>query len=596
MANNKNFVVKSGLEVGNNSLYVDSTTNRIGIGTNITGNNKISITDTWNSGATAFTGIKFDVTDTASSSSSLLLDLLVASSSKFSVDKTGNIVVGGTLNTHTIPGGTGTLALISDISWTLSDGSASEVVANGNTVTVAGGTYLTSAVTATDTLTINHDTTSRTDTTSNASPVYGATFDVVDSVTTNATGHLTAINVKTVTVPASDNTDTLQTIAEDATDVAQYITFVPNTTGAQTGRVDAGLTYNPSSNFLNVGGDLTVGGDLIVNGTTTTVNSTTVTIDDPVFTLGGDTAPGADDNKDRGIEFRWHNGSAAKVGFFGFDDSTGKFTFIPDATNTAEVFSGVTGELDAKVDWSNLLNIPGGGGSDTLGFNIVGASSTAVANAIATNGNVWLNHVESSVAVSNHNIIGAGGTTVTSDANGDITISSSSTASAISTITVTDTDSGFTWAETGSVVADQVSDTVTFVSGTNINIDVDATSDAIRVQTRTDQHILDNHTIVSNTQTTTSIAQVALDTFSATTFAGAEVVVTAIQGTSRHIIKMLITHDDTSTYETLFGEIITGSSLFDVTSNIVTGNVQIQCTPTSVTSTKFNTYITRIEN
>jgi len=97
---------------------------------------------------------------------------------------------------------------------------------------------------------------------------------------------------------------------------------------------------------LKVTGSATIGGDLTVNGTTTTVNSTTVTIDDPIFTLGGDTAPGSDDNKDRGIEFNWHNGSAAKVGFFGFDDSTGYFTFVPDASNSSEVFSGTKGTVD----------------------------------------------------------------------------------------------------------------------------------------------------------------------------------------------------------------------------------------------------------
>ena len=94
---------------------------------------------------------------------------------------------------------------------------------------------------------------------------------------------------------------------------------------------------------------LTIGGNLTVNGTTTTINSTTVTVDDPIITLGGDTAPAADDNKDRGVEFRWHNGSVAKSGFFGFDDSTGKFTFIPDATNTSEVFSGTAGTISANV-------------------------------------------------------------------------------------------------------------------------------------------------------------------------------------------------------------------------------------------------------
>ena len=34
------------------------------------------------------------------------------------------------------------------------------------------------------------------------------------------------------------------------------------------------------------------------------------------------------------------------MGFFGFDDSTGKFTFVPDATDTSSVISGTKGNLD----------------------------------------------------------------------------------------------------------------------------------------------------------------------------------------------------------------------------------------------------------
>ena len=92
--------------------------------------------------------------------------------------------------------------------------------------------------------------------------------------------------------------------------------------------------------------NMVVTGTLTVNGTTTTVNSTTMTVDDPILTLGGDSAPGSDDNKDRGVEFRYHDGSSARVGFFGFDDSTGKFTFLTAATNSSEVFSGTKGAID----------------------------------------------------------------------------------------------------------------------------------------------------------------------------------------------------------------------------------------------------------
>ena len=102
---------------------------------------------------------------------------------------------------------------------------------------------------------------------------------------------------------------------------------------------------------------LTVGGDLVVNGTTTTVNSTVTTLDDPIITLGGDTAPASNDGKDRGVEFRYYDGSA-KVGFFGFDRSSSQYTFLVDATNNSEIHSGTDAPLRA-----GSLNLTGSGTS-----------------------------------------------------------------------------------------------------------------------------------------------------------------------------------------------------------------------------------------
>ena len=53
--------------------------------------NIYDLADTWNDGATEFTSIKMDVTDTASLSTSMLIDLQVGGVSQFSVDKAGNI-------------------------------------------------------------------------------------------------------------------------------------------------------------------------------------------------------------------------------------------------------------------------------------------------------------------------------------------------------------------------------------------------------------------------------------------------------------------------------------------------------------------------
>jgi hypothetical protein len=127
---------------------------------------------------------------------------------------------------------------------------------------------------------------------------------------------------------------------------------LPNITIANGGNI--GSVSDTDAISISAGGDvsfsqdISVAGNLTVNGTTTTVNSTVVTIEDPIIVLGSG-SPSADDNKDRGIQFNWYSGSA-KTGFFGFDDSTGKFTFVPDATIAGEVVSGSAGTIVANLE------------------------------------------------------------------------------------------------------------------------------------------------------------------------------------------------------------------------------------------------------
>jgi hypothetical protein len=147
------------------------------------------------------------------------------------------------------------------------------------------------------------------------------------------------------------------------------------------------LSVGASSGTTTVNNNLAITGNLTVNGTTTTVNSTTTTVDDPIMTLGGDTSPATDDNKDRGIEFRWHNGTTAKVGFFGYDDSSGRLTFIPDATNTSEVFSGTQGDIDVNNIYINGTAATGTGGvvratSPTLTTPSIGVATGTSFNSI----------------------------------------------------------------------------------------------------------------------------------------------------------------------------------------------------------------------
>ena len=104
---------------------------------------------------------------------------------------------------------------------------------------------------------------------------------------------------------------------------------------------------------LNVGGNTVLTGNLTVNGTTTTVNTATMGVVDPIIHLqtasdGG--ALGSDTNKDVGLVMQYHNGSAAKNAFLGWDDSAGKLTFVPDASLSSEVVSGSVGTIVANLE------------------------------------------------------------------------------------------------------------------------------------------------------------------------------------------------------------------------------------------------------
>mgnify|MGYP001206857303 CR=1 FL=1 len=75
---------------------------------------------------------------------------------------------------------------------------------------VRQGVYVTTTATNQE-LIINHKSTIRQDTAiGDVSPGYGGSFTVIDSVVTDATGsgHVTGVNLKTVTMPAADDTNT----------------------------------------------------------------------------------------------------------------------------------------------------------------------------------------------------------------------------------------------------------------------------------------------------------------------------------------------------------------------------------------------------
>ena len=150
----------------------------------------------------------------------------------------------------------------------------------GDITDVNGGTYITTANSAGPIVTVNHDLTTRTDTTSAASPSYGVSFTAVDSVTTNSTGHVTALNLKTVTLPASDNTNTTYTLPTSVGGTnSAVVTLTPGGSGGGGGSVtisgtsgEIEVTETVGANgtvFIGLPDDVTITSDLTVGDNVT---------------------------------------------------------------------------------------------------------------------------------------------------------------------------------------------------------------------------------------------------------------------------------------------------------------------------------------
>ena len=379
--------------------------------------------------------------------------------------------------------------------------------------------------------------------------------------------------------------------------------------------------------------NLTIPGNLIVNGTTTTVNSTTITVDDPIFTLGGDTAPTSDDSKDRGIEFRWHDGANAKVGFFGFDNGTGQLTYIPDATNTGEVFSGTPGSVlfsDATFSGNTAIKIPVGGtadrpsalqghmryNTDTSQFEgYDGANWSGLGGLIDVDQDTYITAEETTDADTLKMYTGGSlAVTVGNDQNvsfdstGAIVVPVGTTAErpgslAQGMIRYNTDDSTFegydggAWGSLGGVKdVDQ---------DTYIEAEQSADDDTLRFYTAGVERMTIDGTgninfngglelglqaTITGEVTTTATTQVALDNWGITEYRTAKYMLQAIDVVSSeyHISELMVVHDGTSAFATEYGTIHTGANplaSYDVDVN--SNNVRLLVTPASTNNTNF---------
>jgi len=203
---------------------------------------------------------------------------------------TGNVVItadlsaSGTADATTFLRGDNAWAVVDNyVSWTLDgDSGTPESVSSGETVDIAGGLKITTDIAANRTLNIVHDLQAQTDTTSTGSPAYGGTFTTVDSVTRDTTGHVTGINVKTITLPASDDTTYDLTSKANASSGADIdLTGSDGTVDTVTligtaGEIDVAQSATAGTIVISQPEDVTIGNDLQVDNDATVDGNLTV--------------------------------------------------------------------------------------------------------------------------------------------------------------------------------------------------------------------------------------------------------------------------------------------------------------------------------
>ena len=221
----------------------------------------LNIASTWNNASNKFDAIKVNVTNTASANTSLLMDLQVGGATKFKVGLDGTVTLPGDGNID------GDVTIGGDLA--VNGGDITSTAATFNLLNTSGCATVnafTNAATlqigkTSGTATINNPTVVGTQTTQN---LWNTT-----ATTVNFAGAANIINMGT-------NATTLD---------LGYIRIKGNTISTDSNSATE-LIIDPFPDSGDAGGDVIIRGNLQVAGTTTTVNSTEMSVNDPLFTVG----------------------------------------------------------------------------------------------------------------------------------------------------------------------------------------------------------------------------------------------------------------------------------------------------------------------
>jgi hypothetical protein len=229
------------------------------------------------------------------------------------------------------------------------DSGSSQTITSGvDTLTISGGTGLSSVASTTDTITLNLD---------NTAVTAGSFGDAstVATFTVDAQGRLTAAGNSAISVTASQISDRGTNLVTGLTGTANEITVSNSGVGA----VTLGLPSN-----VTIGNNLIVTGDLTVQGNTTTLNTATIVVEDKNIVLANVASP-TDTTAD---------GSGITI--LGATNKTFNWVDATDAWTSSEHLNLLAGK-EFKIGGNSVLT------NTTLGSTVLNSSLTSVGN-IAT--------------------------------------------------------------------------------------------------------------------------------------------------------------------------------------------------------------------
>lgn len=215
-------------------------------------------------------------------------------------------------------------------------GTSKTITSGSDTLTIAGGTGLSSITSNTDTVTINLDNTAVT------AGSYGNS-SAVATFTVDAQGRLTAASSSNISITASQVTDLSTAAVTSLSGTANEVEV-----SAANGAVTVGLPSNVTvTENLTVGSNLTVTGNLTVNGNTTTLNTETLAVEDNKVLLNSNVT--GSPSADAGIEVE--RGTSTNVELR-WNESTDKWQFSNDGTTYVNIASNT----DVDTAYSNAAS------------------------------------------------------------------------------------------------------------------------------------------------------------------------------------------------------------------------------------------------